>query len=118
MAQLTSTGKTTLPGEEVIVRAVQFFTGERWRAQTQSQRTATFVGKPRIPWGLLFLTIIAFCAFIIPGVIMYILIIRRMYRFQNIVVAANPITSGTEVVITHPKAAKKLVARFVKVLPQ
>ncbi|MCK4427972.1 MAG: hypothetical protein KAW16_05775, partial [candidate division Zixibacteria bacterium] len=79
--------------------------------------TATFVGRPPIPWGLLFLTIVAFFFFIIPGIIMYILVVRRVIRFQNIVVTANPIDAGTEVVINHPKTAGKIVARFVSLLP-
>lgn len=117
MAELMSNGKTTLPGEEVIVRSIPFFTSGKWKCQSQSARVATFVGRPPIPWGLLFLTIIGFIFFIIPGVIMYILVIRRVIRFQNIVVTANPVTGGTEVVITHPKTGKKLVTRFLDALP-
>jgi len=117
MAQMVTNSRTTLPGEEVIVRAVQFFTNEKWRPQTQSARNATFEGKPPIPWGLLILTIIAFFAFIVPGIILYILLIARMYRLQNIVVTANPITGGTEVVISHTKSAKKVVNQFINLLP-
>ncbi len=117
MADLLANAKTTLAGEDVIVRAVQFFTNERWRAQSQSSRVATFVGRPKIPVGLLFLTVLGFLMFIVPGILMYILVIRRVIRFQNIVVTVTPITVGTDVVITYPKTATKLVDRFLRVLP-
>jgi hypothetical protein len=117
MADLVANAKTALPGEDVIVRAVQYFTNERWRTQSQSPRIATFVGRPKIPFGLLFLTLIGFFFFIVPGIIMYILVIRRVIRFQNIVVTVTPIAGGTEVVITYPKPAHKLANGFLGVLP-
>lgn len=43
MAQEITNIKTTLLSEDVIVRAVQFFSNSRWRVQTQSSRAATFV---------------------------------------------------------------------------
>ena len=117
MADLVATGQTTRAGEDVIVRAVQFFTNEKWRAQTQSARSVTFVGRPPIPWGLLLLTIIAFFAFIVPGIIMYILVVRRVIRFQNLVVTTTSAKAGTEVNITYPKHARKAVDRFIGLLP-
>jgi len=116
-AGLVLSSHTILPCEEVIMRAVQFFTGEKWRPQTQSARIATFVGRPPIPWGLIFLMIIGFICAIIPGIIIYVVVIRRVIRFQNIVVTANPITSGTEVVVTYPSHAKKMASRFLDLLP-
>ena len=86
MADLVVKGRTSLPGEEVIVRAVQFFTTEKWRCQTQSARTATFAGRPPIPVGILILTIIGFAFFIVPGVIMYIVMIRKVIKLQNLIV--------------------------------
>ncbi len=56
-----------------------------------------------------------FC--IVPGIIMYILAIRKLRRFYNLVVTANPIPSGTEVSITHPDWAGKQVQRFMQSLP-
>lgn len=50
MAQQTTTWQTTIPSEEVLVQAVQFFTKENWRVQTQSARAATFMRKARRPW--------------------------------------------------------------------
>ena len=47
MADLIANTQTSLPPEEVMVRAVQFFTNENWRAQSQTNRIATFVGLPR-----------------------------------------------------------------------
>jgi len=117
MANLVTTHRTSLQGEDVIVRAVQYFTNEKWRAQSQSGRVATFQGKPPIPWFLLFLTVIAFMCFIVPGIIMYFLVIRRVYRFVNLVVTANPLQPGSEVVINYPKHARRLVNTFTESLP-
>jgi len=117
MADLVTNGKTSLSVEEVIVRAVQFFSTEKWKATSQSSRTATFEGKPPIPWFMLLLTILGFIVCIIPGVIMYIMVIRKIYRFFNLVVAVSPIPGGTEVSVTHPKAAEKLARRFLTALP-
>lgn len=117
LATLVANGRTSLPSEEVIVRAVQFFSTERWKPTSQSQRAATFEGKPPIPWFMLLLTIIGFIAFVIPGIILYILVIRKMYRFVNMVVTANPIEKGTEVSVSYPKAASKLASQFLAALP-
>jgi len=66
---------------------------------------------------MIVLTVMAFMFFIVPGIIMYFFVIRRMMQFQNIVVTANPVTGGTEVTVTHPKAAGKLVKKFMAALP-
>lgn len=117
MADVTANRLTSLPAEEVIVRSLQFFTTERWRAQSQSSRAATFMGRPPIPVMYILLTILGFLLCIVPGVIMYIAVIRKMIRFQNIVVTANPKDEKTEVVMTHPDHAKKLVDAFFGSLP-
>jgi len=118
MADLVTNAKTSLSAEEVIVRAIQFFSTENWKATSQSSRTATFQGKPQIPWFMLLLTLLGFLLCVIPGVIMYVMVIRKVYRFVNLVVTANPIPNGTEVSVSHPKAAEKLVNRFLAALPQ
>lgn len=117
MAELVANSRTTLPPDEVIIRSVQFFTSENWRTQTQSERIATFVGKPKIGCWLVVATIIGFLFFIIPGIILYLFIIRRAYAFQNIVVTANPAANGSEVVITHSPQVTELVSRFLGLLP-
>lgn len=109
-------GKTSLSAEEVIVRAVQFFSTEKFKATSQSGRTATFEGRPSIPWGMLLLTILGFIFCIVPGVIMYIMVIRKMYRFYSLVVTVSPIPGGTEVSVTYPDFAGKLVPRFLAAL--
>lgn len=118
MANLVTSTKTNLSSEEVITRAIQFFTTEKWRATTQSARSATFEGKPPIPWLMIILMIIGFLMFFIPGIILYIFVFRKIYRFQNLVITASPIEKGTEVVITYPKYAKKMVGHFLDSLPQ
>jgi len=117
MANLVANKNTSLSTEETIVRAVQFFSGERWKPTTQSQRSATFEAKPPIPWFMILLTIIGFIACIVPGIILYVMVIRKMYRFVSMVVTANPIEKGTEVSISYPKMASKVVSRFLGALP-
>ena len=118
MADSVLTKQTNLSGEEVITRAVQFFSTERWRATTQSARSATFEGKPPIPWFMILFTIIGYCCCVVPGVIMYVMVIKKLRRFQNLVVTATPMSTGTEVVVTYPGHAKKLAGRFLEALPQ
>ncbi len=48
---------------------------------------------------------------------MYIMVIKKMRRFQNMVVATAPMNQGTEVTVTHPAHAKKLAERFLAALP-
>lgn len=117
MADLVVTRDTSLPSSEVIARSVQFFTSGNWRPQTQTDRIATFQGKPPLPGCMIVLTIIAFIAFIVPGIIMYIMVLRKMYRFQNLVVTATPRQNGTTVTINYPKYAKSIVEKFIAALP-
>ena len=117
MADKIANGRTSLSSEEVIVRAVQFFSTEKFRASSQSGRTATFDGRPPIPWGMIILMVLGLIFCIVPGIILYFMVIRKVYRFQNLVVTANPIAGGTEVSINHPDWATKLVQRFLEALP-
>jgi len=61
--------------------------------------------------------IIGFLFFILPGLIFYFIVIRKMYRLQNIVVSASLDSKGTEVIIRYPKQAKKLAKKFLSALP-
>jgi hypothetical protein len=117
MANLILAGKTKLSGDDVIVRAVQFFSNQKWRTKSQSARIATFEGRPPIPWFLILLTFLGFLFFIIPGIIMYFLVVRKVYGFHNIVITTKDIDGGSEVDINYPKHAKKLVSRFFDSLP-
>ena len=101
MADIVSNKRTSLQSEEVIVRAVQFFSTAKWRATSQSPRAATFEGKIPIPWFMILLTVLGFIFCLIPGFIMYFTLIRKLNRFQNLVVTATPQGSGTEVVLTY-----------------
>lgn len=118
MADSVLTKQTNLSGEEAITRAVQFFSTENWRATTQSARSATFQGKPPIPWSMILFTIIGYICCVVPGVILYVMVIKKMRRFQNLVVTATPMSKGTEVVVTYPDHAKKLAGRFLDALPE
>lgn len=117
MADSVANAKTSLSGEEVIVRAVQFFSTEKWRATTQSARVVTFQGRPPIPVMMILFTILGFIFCIVPGVIMYFMVIRKLIRFQNLVVTANPIADGTEVSVSHPSWSSSLVKRYLQALP-
>lgn len=117
MADLVQNTKTSLTAEDVVVRSVQFFSNERWRAVSQSTRVATFQGRPSIPWFLLLLTVLGFFFFVLPGIIIYFVVIRRVYRFQNLVLTCHPLTGGTEVSVSFPKQAQKLVNKFFTALP-
>ncbi|MBI2924549.1 MAG: hypothetical protein HYY24_02460 [Verrucomicrobia bacterium] len=117
MADNVANGKTSLSSEEVIVRAVQFFSTERFKATSQSGPTATFEGRPPLPWGLLLLTVLGFLLLIVPGILMYVMVIRKRYRFSNLVVTASPMAGGTEVSISSPPWAANLVTRFLSALP-
>lgn len=114
MADVITQGRTSLGPEEVIVRAVQFFSTGNWRPTSQSARTATFQGKPPIPWFMLLLTVIGFMACLLPGIIMYIMVIRKMYRFHNLVVTANPVSGGSEIVLQYPRPRASWRLGFLK----
>jgi len=118
MADLVANGYTSLPPEEVMVRAVQFFTNENWRAQSQTNRIATFVGVPKIPWFQLLLVILLMICFVVPGIIYYFIVIRKMRRLQNIVVTTTPKGAGCDVVITYAPQAQRLVDGFLAALPK
>lgn len=117
MADLVVTRYTTLPADEVLVRAVQFFTNENWRAQSQTNRVATFVGVPKIPWFQLMLAILLTFCLIIPGLIYYLLVIRKARQLQNLVVTTTPRQVGCDVVVTYPPYAQRYVDSFFGALP-
>ena len=66
---------------------------------------------------MMLLTVLGFVACIVPGIIMYIMVIRKLYRFHNLVVTANPVSGGCEVILQYPPAAGKLATKFLEVLP-
>jgi hypothetical protein len=117
MADLVKRGTTSLGHEDVIARAVQFFSTEKWKPTSQSNRTATFEGKPPIPWFMLLLMIVGFVLCVVPGIIIYFMMIRKLYRFHNLVVTATPIAGGSEVILQYPPAAEKLAGNFLETLP-
>jgi hypothetical protein len=117
MADLTATRNTTLPPEEALVRAVQSFTNEKWRAQSQTNRIATFVGMQRVPWLQIALALILLACFVIPGIIYYVFVVAKARRLQNIVVTTTPSDSGCTVVVTYPAHAQKMVDALFGSLP-
>jgi hypothetical protein len=118
MADSVITKQTSLSGQEVVTRAIQFFSTENWRTTSQSPHNATFEGRPPIPWFMMLLTVVGYICCIVPGIIIKIMVIKKMRRFQNIVVAVAHMNQGTEVTVTHPDHAKKLAGRFLAALPE
>jgi hypothetical protein len=118
MPELSASTTTSHGYEDVIVGALQFFGAEDWHHTEQSARKVTFRGRPRIPWYLLLLMTAGFLAFVLPGVALYMLHIRKTYWFTNITVTATPVKGGTEVVIQYGSpAAAPLAQRFIDSLP-
>jgi len=132
MAQKVTNVKTVLSAEDVIVRAVQFFTNERWRTQTQSSRAVTFRANmpvPKIITGFFLLIGGITLSFTIIGLIVGIPLIiagfsilffagRQMRGSRDLVVTATPSGNGSEIVITHSQQAVRSVDQFIKSLPQ
>lgn len=110
--------KTTLSEEDVIKRAGKFFTDNGWVIREQSENHATvFKGRPPIPLRLIFLTVFGFLFFIIPGVIVYRALVKRVTRFQSILVRVKPVAGNSEVTIIYCKATGKLINKFQNLLP-
>lgn len=118
MADKVEHAQTTLQSDEVLVRAVQYFSTAKWRATSQSVRTATFEGKPKIPWFWLLLTFIGFVSCVVPGILLYIFVIQKMNRFRNLVVSVTPIPAGSEVTVQFPPEASALARGFLMALPK
>src|SRR6266852_110145 len=118
MADLVARTQTTLPPDEVMVRAVQFFTNEKWRAQSQTNRIATFVGVIKVPWIHLVLAVLLMVCFVVPGVLYYFLVIRKMRNLRNIVVTTTPNDGGSEVVVSYPDDSQRMVDSFFVALPR
>lgn len=122
----TTTFQTDLPGEEVIVKSVQLFTTNwSWRVGSQSSNLATFIGRQRgvgkwivaiglIVAGIPLCLVIIGIPMIIAGVILAIRAIVLLRRFQNLTIAVR----GTEVTVTYPGYAQKLVDQFLATLPK
>ena len=109
--------KTTLSEEDVIKKAGQFFTDNRWAIREQFANGAAFKGRPAIPLRLIFLTMFGFLFFIIPGIIVYRALVKRVTRSQSILLRVKPIAGNSEVTIIYCKATGKLINKFQNLLP-
>ena len=67
----------------LMLRPVQFFTNERWRAQSQTNRIATFVGIPKVPVMKIIIMLILLACLAVPGIIYYILVVSKLRGMQN-----------------------------------
>ena len=109
--------KTTLSEEDVIKRAGQFFTDNGWAIREKFANGATFKGRSSVPLRLIFLTVFGFLFFIIPGVIVYRALVKRVTRSQSILVRVKPVAGNSEVTIIYCKATGKLINKFQNLLP-
>ena len=118
MADKVMNTKTSLGSEEVISMAVQAFTAGKFRTSSQSSRIATFDGMPPIPWFMLLLTIVGFMFCVVPGLIMYFVVIRKLRRFHSLVVTVTPATGGSDVSVKYPDWAERTTQQFLASLPK
>jgi len=63
------------------------------------------------------LMIVGYACCVVPGIIIHIVVIKKLRRFQNLVVTTIPVAQGTEVTVTFPSHAKGLAQRFLAALP-
>lgn len=125
--------QTTLQSEEVILKAVHFFTDERYQVQTQAERTVIFAPRFELPLGsiIMFIGGAILCATLVGAIIGVPLLIigaisvakaksRARGSRGALVITTTPIKEGAEITITHPPRAfrtSKLVKKFVETLP-
>lgn len=118
MANDIANKHTSLDSDEVMTRAIQWFSNEKWKPTSQSSRALSFEGRMPVPWVHLLFTLIAFACLVIPGIILYILLIKRARKFQNLILTTSPTKEGgCDVTINYPGYAKKFVNRFLDSLP-
>ena len=117
MDQYTLTTMTTTPPDDVVLLAVHFFSNEKFTLQSQSNRMATFQGRPHFSLVHLLLTALGLVFCIVPGIILLVLFIAQTRKLQNVVVSVNSAASGTAVAVTFPGHASDIARRFLSSLP-
>ena len=117
MRDVVVSTRTAGSREEVVAAARKFFTAEHWRETARTPRTVTFRGKPQIPWYLMLLIAVGLLAYVVPGVVIYLLCMRNACRFTSIVVKTTAVREGTEVAVQCPALAEGMGRRFVSKLP-
>ena len=117
MADKIVTKQTSLPTKQVIERAAAFFAREHWDVLGQSSRGVSFGGRVRCPGPLCILVVVGCLLLIVPGVILYYLVLRPRYGRQELAATATPRGTGTEVAVRCRQEAIGLANRFLKELP-
>jgi hypothetical protein len=117
MPDLIANVRTARSDTEVIAGARDFFTADNWRETRRGPRTVTFRGRPHIPWYLMVLIAVALLAYVVPGVVLYLICTRHICRFTSIVVTTTPVHGGAEVVIQHAGIATGIASEFIARLP-
>ena len=65
------------------------------------------------------LTVVGFAFCVVPGIVMYVLVVKKMYRFYSLVVSATSGEDGaTAIFISYPDFAEHLVETFLRAVPQ
>ena len=117
MADKIVTKQTSLPTAQVIERAAAFFAREQWDVLGQSSRGVSFDGRVGCPWPLCLLVVVGCLLLILPGVLMYYLVVRPRYGRQELAATAAPRGTGTEVAVRCRPASVCLAQRFLADLP-
>jgi hypothetical protein len=117
MPEVVANTRTAWSGDEVTARTREFFATEDWRQTSQNGRMVVFQGRPRLPWYLQALIAAGLLAYVVPGIVLYLVCIRHARRFASIVVTTTSVRGGTDVVVHHPPLAEGLARRFVSQLP-
>lgn len=117
MSDVVANIRTACSDEDVIAGARRFFAAEHWRETHRTHRSVTFRGRPQIPWLVMLLIAVAFLAYVVPGVVIYLLCMRHACRFTSIVVETAAVRGGTDVVVHCPVLAEGVARRFVSQLP-
>jgi hypothetical protein len=117
MPEVITNSRTSRSCEDVIACAREFFATENWRQTSQRSQVVTFRGKPHVPWYVLVLIAAGLLAYVVPGVVIYLLYVQTGGRFTSVAVTATPVGGGTEVVLRHTQAARGVAHRFVGQLP-
>lgn len=117
LSNVVANTRTACSDEEVIAGAQRFFAAEHWRETRRTHRSVTFRGRPQIPWLVMLLIAVALLAYVVPGVVIYLLCVRHACRFTSIVVETASVRGGTDVVVHCPVLAEGVARRFVSQLP-
>lgn len=113
MPDLQVSKVTAMKPADVMVRAVRFFTAQRWRVKSQNGTIATFTGAARLDWPHRLRVILLTLCLIVPGILYYFLGVRRSRREQTVCVELMPAGERCKVMVTYPAEDSELIVEFL-----